>query len=58
MIQAIFLKGTSMRFSRAIFLLSVTVSAALAMTGCMPDTSAGNSGTTTAATLAPVGPAK
>ena len=51
MIQAIFLKGTSMRFSRAIFLLSVTVSAALAMTGCMPNTSAGNSGTTTAATL-------
>lgn len=40
-----------MRSSRAIFLLSVTASAALALTGCMSNTSVGNSGTTTAASL-------
>jgi hypothetical protein len=51
MTQEIFRKGTSMRSSRAVLLLSVTVSAALAVTGCMPNTSAGSSGTTTAAAL-------
>ncbi|PNI08988.1 hypothetical protein CXX84_10240 [Arthrobacter sp. AFG7.2] len=42
-----------MRSSRSVFLLSVTVSAALAVTGCMSNTPAGNGGTTTPTALPP-----
>lgn len=50
MIQGVFLKGISIRCApRAVFLLSATVLAALAVTGCMSSTSAGSSGTSTAA---------
>lgn len=52
MIQGAFLKGNSIRSARsAVFLLSATVSAALALTGCTSSTPAGNGGTTTAAAL-------